>query len=592
MSGQSTSWQSDSLIASFRRMLMAAGDYRGALKRSFLFTIVAAVLEGLALAVLFPLLEAVFTLGVTSDEAVDWLLVMAGIAALEALVRWHANHFSYSSEYADISHSLRIRLGEQLRRIPLMDLERYRTGELTDNLAGNVDEVLAPMGAVSALIIRTLVVPLVVIVVMLFVDWRLALLFAAIFPVMLPLYRHQRAAYRRSKATLAEAHAHTAAEILEYTQGVNVLRSANSVGERAHHLTAAFDQLEQVQIASQKKGTLPNLMAATLVEGGLWLVAMCGLYWVLTGSLALATFIAAMVITTRFSETLTYFINMTSLLDMMERGLKRLEALFGILPLPVTQPTKQLSRFDITFDKVCFGYGDRQTVLDGMSFALPQHSMTALVGASGSGKTTITRLLMRYADPDSGTIRIGGTELTAVNQEHLMSHISVVFQDVYLFDDTILNNIRMSRPDANDEQVEQAARQACCHEFIERLPEGYHTRVGDIGGRLSGGEKQRVSIARAILKGAPIVILDEVTAALDTESEVAVQRAINQLIVDRTVIVIAHRLSTITGADRILVINDGKVAEQGNHHTLLRRNGRYRQLWRAQESLKSWQAAR
>jgi ATP-binding cassette, subfamily B, bacterial IrtB/YbtQ len=215
--------------------------------------------------------------------------------------------------------------------------------------------------------------------------------------------------------------------------------------------------------------------------------------------------------------------------------------------------------------------------------------MTAIVGHSGHGKTTLTRLIMRYADTQKGDIKIGGVNIKNMEPDELMSHISVVFQDVYLFDDTILNNIKMANTNATDKEVEEAANAACCHEFISRLPDGYHTRIGDIGGSLSGGERQRVSIARAILKNAPIVMLDEPTAALDTESEVAVQKAIDKLVKDRTVIVIAHRLSTIAGADNILVIHDGQIAESGTHDALIKKEGRYYNMWSAQQRTKAWQ---
>ncbi|WP_321419058.1 ATP-binding cassette domain-containing protein [uncultured Desulfobacter sp.] len=185
------------------------------------------------------------------------------------------------------------------------------------------------------------------------------------------------------------------------------------------------------------------------------------------------------------------------------------------------------------------------------------------------GKTTITRLIMRYADPQTGLIMIGGTNIRQISQKELESYFAVVFQDVYLFDDSIMENIRMAKSGATDAQVIQAAKAACCHEFIKRLPDGYYTTVGDIGGSLSGGERQRISIARAILKDAPIVILDEPTAALDTESEVAVQKAIEKLVRNKTVIVVAHRLSTIAGADQILVIDDGMLIESGTYDSLL-----------------------
>ena len=254
----------------------------------------------------------------------------------------------------------------------------------------------------------------------------------------------------------------------------------------------------------------------------------------------------------------------------MEVALERIETIMSIPPLLVDIPSAQLTDFDIVFDQVSFRYAEQTAwALQGVSFQSPARSLTALVGPSGIGKTTITRLISRFADVQTGSIRIGGVDMRQVAPAELMRSISVVFQDVYLFDETILNNIRMPKPNATDADVEAAARAANCHEFITRLPNGYETRMGEIGGALSGGERQRISIARAMLKDAPIVLLDEPTSALDTESEVAVQDAINRLVVDKTVLVIAHRLSTVVGADSILVLEDGKIMEQGTHRELL-----------------------
>jgi ATP-binding cassette subfamily B protein len=286
---------------------------------------------------------------------------------------------------------------------------------------------------------------------------------------------------------------------------------------------------------------------------------------------------------------LSLFSSLTQVFDIVDAALIRITELLSIKPLPVVSPPIELQQFDIAFSQVSFAYAkEDQYALQDVSFSIPAGKLTALVGPSGSGKTTITKLIMRYADPQGGVVKIGGTDLKHIRQEDLMKNLSVVFQDVYLFDDTILNNIRMGNPDATDEQVKAAAQKAFCHEFIDRLPDGYNTAVGDIGGAMSGGEKQRISIARAILKNAPIVMLDEPTAALDTQSEVAVQKAIDTLVADKTVIVIAHRLSTIAGADNILVVDNGKIAEQGTHTELMTLQKRYAAMWHAQQRTKEW----
>ena len=285
---------------------------------------------------------------------------------------------------------------------------------------------------------------------------------------------------------------------------------------------------------------------------------------------------------TGMAEALTPYISLYHLIGQGKISAERIIEVLDAPVLPVLAPPQTPQDAGVCFEHVSFRYlGRSKNALTDISFTAPAGSLTALVGGSGCGKTTLIRLIMRYADPQQGRILIGGSDIRALTQEDLMRQISVVFQDVYLFDDTIANNIRLGKADASDAEIEAAARTARCHDFIMAMPEGYQTRVGDIGGKLSGGEKQRISIARALLKNAPIIILDEPTAALDTESEVAVQQAIDALVQDKTVIVITHRLSTISGAQQIIVLSGGQVAESGTHSELLAQNGAYRRLWQA-----------
>ena len=285
---------------------------------------------------------------------------------------------------------------------------------------------------------------------------------------------------------------------------------------------------------------------------------------------------------TGMAEALTPYISLYHLIGQGKISAERIIEVLDAPVLPVLAPPQTPQDAGVCFEHVSFRYlGRSKNALTDISFTAPAGSLTALVGGSGCGKTTLIRLIMRYADPQQGRILIGGSDIRALTQEDLMRQISVVFQDVYLFDDTIANNIRLGKADASDAEIEAAARTARCHDFIMAMPEGYQTRVGDIGGKLSGGEKQRISIAHALLKNAPIIILDEPTAALDTESEVAVQQAIDALVQDKTVIVITHRLSTISGAQQIIVLSGGQVAESGTHSELLTQNGVYRRLWQA-----------
>jgi ATP-binding cassette subfamily B protein len=255
--------------------------------------------------------------------------------------------------------------------------------------------------------------------------------------------------------------------------------------------------------------------------------------------------------------------------------------------LPEPEKSKSMKGYEVKFDNVHFSYAEEK-VLNGINFSIPERSMIALVGPSGSGKTTITNLIARFWDVDQGSVQVGGVDVRDMSSDELLSKISMVFQDVYLFNDTILNNIRFANPDATDEQVFASAQLAQAHNFISEMPDGYETMVGESGSTLSGGEKQRISIARAILKDAPIVLLDEATASLDPENERMIQKAINALLKEKTVIIIAHRLTTVKTADHIMVLDKGLIIEQGEHQSLMEQEGLYRHFWDERQKARSW----
>lgn len=576
------------LRETWRQLMVGAGDYRDRLRASLAGVAAAAVCQGVGLACIVPVFQTL-----AADQrfahAVGWLAVMTGLMGLATALRWWAMGFDFRGDMVETTHALRTRLGQQLRQMPLQSLQDRRSGEFNATLLGNVDENLSYTMTVANLMAQALLTPLAAALAIGILDWRMGLVLLLVLPLLIPLYRWRRPGFGRSMRDKDEAHRRTSAEILEFTQGLPVLRASRCAGERGARLEAGFRRLETLQAVDQLEGSQPNLVLATVMEGAILLVVCLGAVLVVHGSLDVATLAALLVLVVRFAEPLATFVIYTKVIDLIEAALARIADLLAIRPLPVAGPSRRPTRFDIRFDAVRFRYASAtEPTLQAFSADLPAGRLTALVGPSGAGKTTITRLLQRQADPEAGTITIGGVDVRSIAADDLDALVSVVFQDVYLFDDSILANLRMARPDASDEKVRAAARAAHCHDFIERLPDGYLTRVGDIGGSLSGGERQRISIARAMLKDAPIVVLDEPTAALDTESERAVQAAIDGLVRDRTVIVIAHRLSTIAAADRILVIDDGGLAEQGSHDDLLRAGGRYARMWQAQEAVKHW----
>lgn len=574
----------------YQRLMRSAGPQAARLRASLIALLGAGALQGVALACLLPMFRELLS-EPESGRPLMWLAVMVALAGVSGGLRWWAQGFDYEGHMADATHRLRQQIGAQLRLMPLERLRDRRAGEVHATVLGNVDEHLNHVLTIANLIIVAVVAPLVAALVTLVYDGRLGALLLGLFLLLVPLYRWRRRHFSRDMRALAQAYRAINAEIVDYVQGLPAMRACSCTGDRADALQHSLAGLERLQLAMHRGGTGPNIIIASLVELGFLAITMAGLLWAMQGSLEPALLAAVMLVAARSAEPLATFVSYTMMIEVIEAGLERIEQILAEPTLPQIVPARQPETSTISFQNVCFRYAQAETdALRDISLDLPARSLTALVGPSGSGKTTLARLLMRYADPQAGRILIGGVDLREMEPATLNSQVTAVFQDVHLFDDTVAANIRFGRPGATMAEVEAAAAAAQCLDFIARLPQGWHTRLGNYGGRLSGGERQRLSIARALLKNAPIVILDEPTAALDTASQMGVQRAIDALVDERTVIVIAHRLSTILGADRIVVVEDGRVVDSGTHAQLMAKGGRYPAMWAAQHQAKRWRA--
>ncbi len=578
-----------SMYVIYKLTLELAGEYGSGFKKSLVYFTLAFVFQGLAFGMFYPLLLAMFADTLVISDIILYLGLMVFSSILSFWAKWKGHDFDYNGKIVDVTHDLRTKLGIALREMPLEKLSTYKTGELNSTFSSNVDESVLHMGMVASMFLQIVIVPITIIVVTFFVDWRLALIMLAMLPLAIPLYSWKRRASYEDKSEYNQANGVLESDFVEYIQGLPVLKAVNKVGVNAQKLQDSIAYVKKVQKQGLYKGQVPFVLMGVLIEVTLLILVFIGAFFVLDNSLSFITLAAAVIVISRLAEPLSIFLGVVSVFDLMDSAFKRIKSILAIEPLKVHKPLDTIKAYNIEFKNVSFAYHNHPTkALKDVSFAMPNKTMTALVGHSGCGKTTITKMIMRYADPQSGSIKISGVNIKNMTPEDLMKNISVVFQDVYLFDDTIINNIRMANPNATDKEVEEAANSAYCHEFITRLPNGYNTKIGDIGGSLSGGERQRISIARAILKNAPIVILDEPTAALDTQSEVAVQSAIDKLVENKTVIVIAHRLSTIAGADNILVVDNGQIVESGTHDELVTKNGRYYGMWQAQQRVKDW----
>lgn len=374
--------------------------------------------------------------------------------------------------------------------------------------------------------------------------------------------------------------------ILNFAHGSIFMSDASHERQLMSSLQALRTAIRRALFAS-----VPGLAVFTIVVQLTFML----LVWVVValasgGELAVPTAIALITVASRFVEPLTQAADLSSAIRRAQVAARRINALLDAPTVSEPEDPRSPSGSDLRFDRVTFGYDDDEsaTVLHSVEFDVPAGTTTAIVGPSGSGKTTVLRLAARFHEPDQGWISVGGVDLTELGTDTAQAQVSLVFQDVYLFDQSVLDNIRVGRPDATDAEVLEAARVARVDEIVERLPDGWDTRVGEGGAALSGGERQRVSVARALLKDAPIVLLDEATSALDPQNEAAVVGGIRELTRDKTVVVVAHRLPTIRHADQILFLDAGRVVERGTHDELVDNGGRYADFWAKRSTASGW----
>jgi ATP-binding cassette, subfamily B, bacterial len=520
-----------------------------------------------------------------------WLWTLAALALgavlLKAVATGLATRVSHIAAYG-ILYDLRIALAEQLGRLPLGYFSARTTGQIKKVIHEDVEQLEEGLAHLIPDLIGGLTAPIITAVILFAVDWRLALATIALLPFAVAMYGWVAA--RSGIATYNEINGRINGAIIQYINGMKVLKTFLRTD-------ASFEQLRAVSAEMRAYYTGPYAASIpalavifAVVRANLLLIVPLGVLFYLNGSLEIATFVLFLVLGMGFNRPIwALFSSYGTASWQVSEASRRINALFAAAPLAEPAQPQEPADASVQFQDVTFGYRDAEPVLRGVSFSLPPGSVTALVGPSGAGKSTIAKLIPRFWDVSSGQILVGGVDVRQLGTARLMAQVAFVFQDVFLFNDTVAANLRVGKPDASEDELIAAARAARCHDFILELPQGYDTPVGENGARLSGGQRQRISIARAILKDAPIVVLDEATAFLDPENEAQVQEALAALVAaGKTVVVIAHRLSTITGVDQILVIDGGRVVAQGRHAELLTASPLYKALWDAHIGAQEW----
>lgn len=531
-----------------------------------------------------PLQQPGTALNVT---AIIWLC--AGLA-LAILLLFFVNKKSYWMAYRDgyvLCAEGRKNIAEHLRRLPIGFYNSRDPGDIGAYIVSDYANIETLVTHLVPQLFGALTMPLVALAGLAFCNWQLALAATLVIPLSIPFVILATVIIRNTGKRQQKTKVAAASRMIEYIQGIKLIKAFNLEGTKFERLEKSFHDLMRESIRLEAASGPTLILASIVLHAGLILIILLGMTLFFNGTLSLPFYVMFLIIGTRIYEPLLQAMMFLGEMTYMELGIERVENLRKTPLLKEGSKDEIFDDFSIEFKDVFFRYNDVQ-VINGLNLHIPANRLTAPVGPSGSGKTTLTRLIARFWDVERGDILIGGKSIKDYTTDNLLSNISMVFQDVYLFNDTIRNNIRLGREDATQDEIEAAARAAQCHDFIATLPDGYDTMVGEAGNTLSGGEKQRISIARAILKNAPVILLDEATAALDPENESFIQKAINDLIRDKTVIVIAHRLNTIRQADKIVVIDKGTVAEEGTHEHLMNNNGLYESLWDEQQRVKGW----
>ena len=495
-------------------------------------------------------------------------------------------HATYGLVYNEVK-STRLSLAERLRKLPLGYFGKRDLADLTETLMGDVNRMEHVWSHVLGYLYGAYISTAIIAVCLLVYDWRLTIACLWGVPVAFGLLFGTRKISARASERTKQAAVRVSDGIQEALENVREIRATNQEARYLAGLNQKIDDHEKVTIQGELGTGIFVNAASVIMRLGVATTILAGASLILSGQIDFMLLFLFLLVITRVYAPFDQSLALIAELFVSQVSADRMNEIYDT-PTAEGAEVFQPKGHDIVFDHVGFAY-DKKKVLDGVSFTAREGEVTALVGPSGSGKSTCARLAARLWDVTEGTIRVGGVDISTVDPEVLLTDYSMVFQDVVLFDDTVMENIRLGKRGATDQEVRAAVEAANCGEFIRRLPQGYDTPIGENGAKLSGGERQRISIARALLKNAPIVLLDEATASLDVENETKVQGALSRLLAGKTVLVIAHRMRTVAGADHIVVLENGRVAEQGTPAELMGKGGLYRRMVELQSHSAQWQ---
>ena len=572
------------MFSVLRKISAFAGSRRGLLKKSMLVAFLGAVFTAFQFWALMLTLEILVAGASLSIWPVIGVMLVS-VAGRTACSYWSTNAETETGYF--MVAEKRIHIGDRLRYIPMGYFNKNSIGNITAIVTTTLGDVENSAARVLVSVLGGFFNSVALVIVLLVFDWRIGLVAAA--GVLIYLVAAELAL--RKSAALSGVRQHTqeslVESVLEYIQGMGIVKAFGLERDSTQSIGSAIKASCRDNLKLTKASVPYDAIKQAIVRVFSVLLLLASVWFWLDGSLSLAYGLILVIASFMVFNDLENAGNMASLLQMLAASMDTANSIDDTPVMDEKGADITPKSSEIVFDKVDFSYADRK-ILDQVSFTIPEKTTTAIVGPSGAGKTTMCNLIARFWDVNAGKITIGGTDVRDFKLDSLMKNISMVFQSVYLFADTIENNIKFGCPDATHEQVVEAAKKACCHDFISALPDGYDTVIGEGGGTLSGGEKQRISIARAMLKDAPIIILDEATSSVDPENEDELQRAIEALTHDKTIIMIAHRLKTVRNADQILVLDNAHIVQRGTHAELIQQKGLYADFVSARQEAIGW----
>ncbi len=562
------------------------GENRRKFYLSIFFGVLMALFEALKIPAIVLMLDAVIRGNVT--VAVIWqCLGICLVSIIGGFIVKYFNTIIQCEAGYGTAAGKRIEIAEHLRYLPMGYFNNNSMGYITSVTTNTMENLGDVATRVVMLTTQGVLTTLIIAVMLLFYDWRIGLVvLAGLLLFFLANSRMQRKSEKVSPRKIA-ADSGLVEKLLEYIQGIMEVRAYNMTSAQSRKLDAAISENEDCNFTLEKT-FIPYMCAQNFVTKMTGVaMTLLSIWFYLEGTMDLIVCISMMICSFIVYSSLDSAGNYSALLRTVDVSVDKAREILDLQPMDTEGRDLTPKSHDIDVEDIAFSY-DKRRVIDGITVHIPERTTTAIVGPSGGGKTTLCHLISRFWDVDRGCVRLGGVDVRDYSMDSLMKNFSFVFQNVYLFQDTVANNIRFGQEEAPMEKVVEAAKKACCHEFIMALPEGYDTVIGEGGASLSGGEKQRLSVARAMMKDAPVIILDEATANVDPENEKELVEAIDALTKEKTILMIAHRLKTVRHADQILVVDKGKIVQRGRHEELMQEEGIYRRFVNARETAAGW----